>query len=149
MTAYYVMWAIICLGIIGICGFGLRRGYSWVMTYLAKRKQNKLAKKLRDVIAAMDREIPEPSSPDEETFLALAKEKYDAVQKWREESGSKERFKDKHLSEEYRAQLPNDHPIFEQERRDREIGKFTLKDPDPTFVYMIKDGWYYPPPFRY
>jgi len=119
MTAYYVMWAIICLGIVGICGFGLRRGYSWIKVYV-----------------------------DERTFLAEAKKKYNAVQKWREESGSKERFKDKYLYEEYWAQLPENHPLRLQRKRMTEQGVIEMADPDPAFVQMHRDGWYYPPLFR-
>ena len=59
--------------------------------------------------------------------------RYNMVQKWREESGSKEKFKDHRLEEEYESQLPNTGSSIHLDLTGR-IRRM-----------MCDDGWYYPP----
>ena len=84
---------------------------------------------------------------DENNDVEKLEAKYDAVQKWREESGSKERFKGKSLREEYLASLSDDRreelnrqEFEEYERRGGEPINFTSYF-SPTDYAMRADGW--------
>ena len=70
----------------------------------------------------------------------IDKAKYEAVQRWREESGSKERFKGRPLREEYLAQLSD-------VERKRLLGSYedgVYEFPDPIDCAMHADNWIYP-----
>ena len=70
----------------------------------------------------------------------LDRAKYEAVQQWREESGSKKRFKGRSLREEYLAQLSDDKREGRLKRYDDDV----WVSPDPIDVAMHSDGWIYP-----
>lgn len=77
----------------------------------------------------------------EEYEAALAR--YEAIQRWREETGSREKYGN--IEDEYLAWLSEDErkALHEEEIREAEKeGGFVL--PGPTTCAMHRDGWFHP-----
>jgi len=80
------------------------------------------------------------STPEWQAMLWDRFDKYRKVQRWRKESGSKERFKGRSLHEEYLAQVSDDKRkyIEDQQAKDDEEG---VVSPDAVTIAMVKDCW--------